>query len=654
MEKLCDHIFAHKCADPILKYASDLLDSLLSDTNHITKINNLIEHTYIINHYYAVIGLMQLVTNDKEWYKCNKIIEKYMIKFYQNKNLMRIIAGLLKLSKNDEHIHLCTKIIKKSQETSEVILLKKNMAQSVSIIQAELEKSVRVEIPNDMRSMLPTKINDAIDKSNNLMINRSIYFYLQRKIRDSKIRTYIEKKYMSKSLLCFNEFANLLALRHKFALALDYDNFFQYKRQQHGAESNDITYLITDLMTKIDDRTKKEIDRIHRELAKDGQNKKVDMGDIIYYHEKLKSKNKFSPLKAINVIFEHVEKLFDIKFKKISKYQSLWHSSVSEYEMWYNDTFYGYLYFDLIARQDKNIITTTYLSLSHKYIKGSKIYFPKGVLIGNFDDLEDNCVSYSEIVILFREFGHAVQNLLLNTTIGIHHSHNEFENITAQIMEFLAWEKSTIQKICSNISSSTTLSDHIIFTKYIDFGITIKLKCLNSLFDHIIHNSPSIIQLMSNMEHNKGSVICDLYKKIYKDVMSSFSNMLNLDLQYVNPNILIQETNGNEGILYGNILSEILAYTVYKSVKSGNGKKFINDVLLSNPNISIKKLIHEYVANEQVDSYDLYMTELIGYSEVDTELNINEKNKYDVTDSANYFDDNSDNIQLNKTKTVDL
>jgi hypothetical protein len=658
MDHIDYHIFKYRGSDIInlikkkLAHCDALVESFVLSKSHNTKIKSIIDYIYIINYYYSMAGLMQLVMGQKEWIKIDNMIETHMNNFYLNNNVSTILSKLKKVLTNTEHINLCTKLIKKSNEMKTLQTISKKIRQHVNAIQCCVEKSVLIDIPDNIKILLPPIVAQHIDISKCLQVNRSSYFYIQKKTRDSHVREYIEKKYMGKSIECFNQFAQLLRCRHSYAKSMGFDNFFQYKRQSMGADSNDVTFLITDLMTKIDNRVRKEIDRIYRELLKDGQNKKVDMNDIIYYHEKLKSKNKFAPLKVLAIIFELCEQYFNIRFKKITEYQSLWCPTVSNYDIYYDNNICGHIYFDLLSRQSKSVLTTTYISLSHAYKNDDtqQISYSRGVLIGSYEDLEDPCISYAEVVILFKEIGHAIQNMLLNTTIGTHGINNDFDNIMAQVMEFMAWDNTYIQKICNDISTSSTLVGHILFTKYIDYGITIKLKCLNALFDHIVHNSPSIINMINDESegNEKGDILCNLYKKLYKDIMSPFSDILNINIVHVNPNILIQETNGNEALLYTNLLNEILSHTVFQAIKKGNGNKFIEKVIRIRAT-TIRNLIHEFIAELNIDSYAIYLKNIIGYCEVDTELNNDEKEKYidDMTDDTNYFDDATDDEQNN-------
>lgn len=653
MDYIDYHIFKYRGSDIInlikkkLVYCDSLVDTFVSSKNYDIKMKSVIDYIYIINYYYSMAGLMQLVTGQKEWMKIDSMIETHMNNFYLNSSVLTILNKLKKILTNTEYLNLCTKLIKRINEIKTSHTIGKKIREHINTIQCCVEKSVSIHIPDNMQSSLPSTIVQHIDTSKCLEVNRSLYFYIQKKTRDSHTREYIESKYMGKSIECFNHFAQLLYCRHSYAKSMGFDNFFQYKRQSMGADSNDITFLITDLMTKIDNRVRKEIDRIYRELLKDGQNKKVDMNDIIYYHEKLKSKNKFVPLKVLAVIFELCEQYFNIRFKKITEYQSLWCPTVSNYDVYYDNKLCGHIYFDLLSRQSKSVITTTYISLSHAYKNDNtqQTSYSRGVLIGSYEDLEDPCISYAEVVILFKEIGHAIQNMLLNTTIGTHGINNDFDNIMAQVMEFMAWDNTYIQKICNDISTSSTLVGHILFTKYIDYGVTIKLKCLNALFDHIIHNSPSIINMINDEtgDIEKGDILCNLYKKLYKDIMAPFSDILNINISQVNPNILIQETNGNEGLLYTNLLNEILSYTVFQAIKKGNGHNFIEKVIRVR-STTIRKLIHEFIAELKIDSYAIYLKNIIGYCELDTELNNDEKEKYidDITDDTNYFDDATD------------
>jgi hypothetical protein len=207
---------------------------------------------------------------------------------------------------------------------------------------------------------------------------------------------------------------------------------------------------------------------------------------------------------------------------------------------------------------------------------------------------------------------------------------DEFATLLPQIMEYIAWEKETINEICKGLDE--TVPDHILFTRYIDFANSIKLRCVNAFFDHIIHNSSDVIEMINDSikkNGKAGNILLSLYKKIYSDIMSAQRDILNLNINGINSTLLYQEINGSEGMLYGNILTEILSYGVFSLIRSGRDKRnhknsgnyFIKNVLNSNP-IKLKKTLYKFISKLGEDSYDLYLQKLIGYNEIDTDVNM--------------------------------
>jgi hypothetical protein len=129
--------------------------------------------------------------------------------------------------------------------------------------------------------------------------------------------------------------------------------------------------------------------------------------------------------------------------------------------------------------------------------------------------------------------------------------------------------------------------------------------------------------------------------------MSSQQNILNMEITGINPTVIQQEINGSEGIIYGNILTEILSFGIYNIIKTGKGISFFNNTL-NVESTKIKKSLYDFISTHSTDSYDLYLQEVIGYSEIDTDVNIKEKENFKNTNailtdsSVNHFGEDSD------------
>jgi hypothetical protein len=112
--------------------------------------------------------------------------------------------------------------------------------------------------------------------------------------------------------------------------------------------------------------------------------------------------------------------------------------------------------------------------------------------------------------------------------------------------------------------------------------------------------------------------------------MSNSKDILDIEINAIPPHIVVQMINGSEGILYGNILSEILSYTVFYAIKNGGGIKFKESVLQPTTR-SFRELLNSFISTIDTDTYDLYLSEIIGFT-------LEDKDDI-VTEDTNYFDD---------------
>lgn len=642
-----------------------------SNMNVNNKLTRLLDHMYIINYYYAMSGLMQLC-NSKTSIDVDTMLKSYIKIFYSN----NVIYNFLDNIKNNTKLDYSTKtfVNKLFNNFNKQIMLpnaykiNKKINSIVDTIRQNMDKDIIVKLSNktiidDINSTmtpsssgssketdLKSSKSDYKKNINSIVLNRLSYTYFQRNIKSSSTRQLLEKIYYEKSYKNLNMFAELIVLRSDYACELGYNNYFQYRKNGNGGDSDDIVNLISDLINKIDDCTKKEITKLHRELTKDGFKKNVDSYDISYYCDKLENKNKFSPNNVINTIFNIIKNLFKISFKKSHKIEKLWNSNVITFNACDDkNQIIGYLYVD-INNNNKNITVPTYVSLNHKY----KNILPKIVLLGNYASLQEKIMSYHDVVIMFKEFGHIIQNITCNTSTGCFYNDVEFENMMPKIMEHLAWNKKIIKMIynndhnsgiCQEINSNgtnDTIVDHIVLTRQLNMALTLKNNCIIAIFDHIIHNSESVISLLKENNANAGETLLNIYQKIYKDFIPDFE-LVNQSIYGIDPCVIIQEINGNEGLLFGNILCEILSYSIYKLVEKGCGSIFIKNVLM-NDSLSMRTATDKFINSNMANNnyYSLYLRDVIGYIEKSHD-NIDKSDDNIDKQNVLYYDDYNDN-----------
>lgn len=592
------------------------------------KIDNdkLIKLLCTIDYFYKAIGLMKIILGNKKYNECDILIEQYITELFSNKKIYKKIKEIKNVNSTNliEMIHKNFYECKNENSTKIFTEMNKLKNKINSVIEDGVLTESNIAIKNVIPS-IPSKF----------IMTKELFNILQSNVKDSKVRKTLEVVYNSKTKKILDDFAVLLLWRQKYAKTLGYNSYFDYAKQKGSVQS--IKNLINDLLVKIEHRSRKESERIYRDLKKEGINK-INQSDFSYYFEKFKPTNLFKPVDVLKILFEISESFFGLTFKPANFTLKLWSEKIMTCRVLnIAKEDLGFVHFDLYKTNTKKTTSPLCMKLS-----GS----PKRIcLISSYSDINTKCMTFSDILLLFREFGCVIQMITHNKDELIV-KNDEFDILMAQVMEYIAWEKPIIEKLCVGMDS--TVIDHIIFMRYINFANTIKTKCVNSLFDHIIHNSNDLIDIIkqnTTQGIGSGDIIETLYKKIYNDIWSSQSDIINLDITGISPNVIMNEISGNESTLYSNILTEILSFAIFTLIKNGEGKNFIKDVL-SQPSHNLRVSLNHFIEKLKADSYYLYLQEVIGYEEIDTEMNLKTKEKLKNTNSiltetsANYFDEN--------------
>lgn len=620
---ISEYIFNEDSKEDPLNITKKIINHCKSLEKNLN-IDKLFELLCMIDTFYKSIGLMKIVKKNKKYDECDTELEKYIDQLFSNKKIFKKIKEINKVNSTN----LVNMIYRQFYEAKneELNNIQNNMNKLKKTIIQKLESPYYITINNQK-----------------ILLTRESFISLQKKILNANIRRTVEESNYSKSKNVLNDFAELILLRHEYANKLGYNSYFEYTEQKASLEK--IKNLVDDLTNKIEERSRKEIERIHRELLKDSFNKKVDNSDVIYYYEKLKSVHTFRPVDVLRILIELSGNYFGITFSPFSYKEKLWSKKVMTCKVSFQNKELGFVHFDMYSCKDKLINVPFCIKISNSPIRLC--------LTAGYTNINDKCMTYNDVILLFKEFGTVIQ-MITHDKNELIVKNDEFDILMSQIMEYIAWEKDTVDKICTGLDKS--ISDHIIFTRYINFAHSIKLRCVNSIFDHILHNSDKLINILKECYENKerkdkiGEILLIYYKNIYSEIMKSQQDILNINTMGINPAIIYQEISGNEGKIYSNILTEILSFAVFTLIKNNKGIDFITNVM-SKESFKIRENLHVFISQLNEDSYDLYLREIIGYSEIDTEMNMKHKKNYKkdnqiITDaSANYFIDNSENEQ---------
>jgi Zn-dependent oligopeptidase len=621
----------------IISYCKMLRKEIKSSNSIKYTKHMIIEHMYIIYYCFKCIGIVKL-TSKLNIEKYDREVESYLENFFSESETHALFNQLLKNAKdekNKDEIYFYENMIDKCSKSKNGSEIEKKIKIIQENIHKELNSGEIIKIPENLKHIFKNK--------NSILLNRKLFYSLLKKIENPFLRKKIEELYFSKSEKCLEMLEELVLLRSEYANVNDKKTYFEFVKRRDKSISGEIVMnLMKDLIKKVISRSNKETLRIWRKLKNDGHEKKVEYHDFIFYYEEMCSKCNFSLEESFKILLDMVNKYFNIEFKEYKCEEILWNNDIKSYKAYSShNEFLGNIHFDLNHNSNKKISSPICVHMSHNYndTNNNHDYSTNIAIIGNF---ANNEIKHSDFISLSKEMGNAIQFLSYKTTTGNMFYRDNFYLLTSKIMEHLSWEKSVLSKLCKK---DKQLVEHLLFTRFIDLGNSINLRCINAYFDYILHNNKELVDDLKNYKkkHGKfnGEIFKNLYQGIYRNTFASQKDIFETDINLMHPIVIFNEINGLESSVYENIIVEILSFSVFYLIKENEGKKYIK-ILSKAGSSDFKESLNKFI-NKLGDNYILYLQELIGYNEIDTELNMKIKNDNSAhsstNDTANYFTD---------------
>jgi hypothetical protein len=454
------------------------------------------------------------------------------------------------------------------------------------------------------------------------------YINLLENIESPKIRHKIESHFLSRTKNVIPYFRELLVLRQEFALVKKSNTYFDLINKSQKSKKD-----ILDFLDKVDDKLnltiRSEIEMIynHYKNSDNYKDEKITTGDIIRY-TKLNSNGTKFPLKhIIFVIFFIYKKYFGLELTLATNIK-LWRKDVISYKMTSGDKQIGTLILDLMLNDGKSIDSPISIKLSDAIDDGVHSNDTVIVLLANYS--HDYDLDFYDSISLFKEFGHVLQNISYGCPFGKLNYDDEFSELFSMIFEFFAWDPDIINMIIEK--KDPLISEHILLEQKFDLIYSLKLKCIFSKYDHIIHNSPQFIEAINTPGSNSEKIIVQLYNDIFNKTMKTISDLLSLPYPYLPPNLIVQEINNFQGVYYSSITTNIFAYSLYWLITNDNNDLF-NNTILFNGNDYYGKLISDILSKTNIDCFTLYLSnylEIVNASDDSVEyLNNFDENCFD-------------------------
>ena len=617
--------------DIIQKIINDDNDNINDNINYKNKIKMLIEDTYIFDTYISTVNLMIIICDDnndhKNWINADSLLKKHNYIFNTTKLLLKKIIELIKetddvydkifLSKMGRSMEKYGLNLENTDRISKILI---QLEQTENTIYNTLEKPLRIKLDRKKIDARSDSIMSSVypDDNNIIIVNKKKYYYLLKKLNDKAIITELENQFMKKYVDILPLIGKLLILRNIYANNLGFNNYYLLCSEKTEEETEDIQQLITDLNSKLDNSFNKIITELKQVLHTTNP---IDFNDIIHAIDKITPDIKLSPIEILQYVMITIQKKLNIEFRT-SQNPSLNKNSNCIEIFDNNKKLKGYLYIDLLQRNTKRTNQITVIRLNNQY----KENIPSVYLIGSYSDLEKKNCSYSELVLMFREFGNVLINIFACTPNGINEVDIEIFNFVPDMMEFLAYDDFVIELVLYKIYKDNYKKKvkEIKTIRKIELIINLKLKCANVLFDNVVHSSQNFINKIKKIElEDIKKLMIELNNKIMNDIFKKQNSIFKIEQNYINPSVINNLINGNQGLIYGTILSIILSFNAYNLINSeGKANNFINN-LLENKNYSYRKMILEFISGLNNDYYNDFLKKC---------LNIE-------PDSENYYDE---------------
>lgn len=322
----------------------------------------------------------------------------------------------------------------------------------------------------------------------------------------------------------------ILALRHRLASLVGFDNYAQYSLATKMAGTTDeVLQFLGELAGRTRDAAEGELAAL-QELANDDLgNEPLAAWDTAYYLEKLKHARyevsdeilrQYFPVDRVrDGMFELAGKLYNVTLS-VNEGVAAWHESVRYYEVRnsHGEPIGGF-YTDLFARSGKRNGAWIDECIVRKNLSGESV-LPVGYLVCNFAPPDSSGVSlltHNDVVTLFHEFGHMLHHLLTRvdypSIAGINGVPWDAVELPSQFMENFAWTYDVLKEASGHYSTGEplpeTLFDKLNKSRYCGAALAMLRQLEFAVYDFRIHEG---------FDPDNGARVLPLLDEVRRDI----------------------------------------------------------------------------------------------------------------------------------------
>ena len=291
--------------------------------------------------------------------------------------------------------------------------------------------------------------------------------------KNREIRETLYKAYVTRAPQNAKIIDELLALKDEMSKLLGFDNYAQYSLASKMAkDEKTVLDFLTSLATNSKAQAKNELKELQAIAPEE-----LKSFDTAYYGEILKKaqydideelyRPYFEQKSVVNGMFEFLNKLFGIEFKKVD--EKLWDEKAFSYDLFVDNKLRARLYLDLEARKGKRGGAWMHNWQSHcKDEKGDE-QLASAFIVCNFPPSSEDSPSllrHDDVVTLFHEMGHAIHHMLSgvdeNEVSGVNGVEWDAVEFPSQFLENFAYEPKVLKLFAKHHESGEIISDEMI------------------------------------------------------------------------------------------------------------------------------------------------------------------------------------------------
>ena len=303
---------------------------------------------------------------------------------------------------------------------------------------------------------------------------------------------------------------NILSTRHALAKALSYTNYAELALVKKMAESTQaVESFLLNLLKPAQKKAQKEIQALKNFAQTDCGIDQLEVWDVAFVTERYKQRFNsadeesyrpyFSLPSCLDALFDLTQRLYGTTIKKCKDSRvSVWHDSVEFYEVYDREkNILAGFYLDLFSRKKKRS-GAWMANCQNRFHHDGQLFYPIVYLNCNFTPADQDktcCLSHTELLTLFHEFGHGLHHMLTQvdypSVAGLSGVPWDAVELPSQLMENWVWQADFLQSFAKHIDTGKpipkTLIQSLVNSRQLFSGMAMLRQLEFALFDLRIH-----------------------------------------------------------------------------------------------------------------------------------------------------------------------